>query len=75
MDISVKVMALLSLLIFVGAAWIGFVDIKDPNVLANRLSAWIKRKFKWSWLQQKYILTRVGLLVGLILGIVSIIIS
>ena len=71
----VKVIALISLLILVVAAWIGFVDVNDKNDIANRFSSWIKRTFKYKCLQRPYILTRIGLIIGFIFGIVAIVLS
>ncbi len=74
-DISVKIIALISFGILVIATWIGFVDPKDTNDPANRLTLRIRKALKCGWLQRRYILTRIGLIIGFILGVIAILFS
>ena len=74
-----KICAVISLLIFVVAAWIGFVKLDDTNrwenKLKNRLNV-IFIKLKWNWaVNNPYILTKIGLIIGFGLGITSIILA
>ncbi len=69
----VKVLSLLSLLVFTVAAWIGFTDPEDQDNSFSKLAVSIKRIFKCQRLNKRYSLTKMGLMIGLILGIVSIV--
>ncbi len=71
----VKVLSGLSLLAFAVAALIGFTDPKDPDNAFSKLAVIIKKIFKWQRLNKPYSLTRIGLIIGFILGIVSIVLS
>ena len=71
-DLSVKVIASISFVILVFATWIGFVDLKDTNDPANRITLRIRETFKWRWLEKRFILTKIGLIIGLILGVIAI---
>ena len=72
-----QVCAIVSLLIFVTAAWIGFVDPHDKNRWENRLKGRLNvifTKLRWNWpVDNTFILAEIGLIVGLGLGIASII--
>ena len=75
MSTVVQCTAGVSLAILVIATWIGFTDIKDPKDPMNKLNGWIKNVFKWRWLYSRYILTKILLIVGFCLGILSIALS
>lgn len=72
-----RICAVVSLLIFVAAAWIGFVDRHDKNRWENKLKDRLNvvfKKLRWNWaVDNPYILTKIGLIVGFGLGIASII--
>ena len=75
-----KICAIISLLIFVTAAWIGFVKPDDTSRREYKLKDWLNKrvfnKLKWNWaVDNPYILTRIGLVIGLGLGIASIILA
>ena len=72
-----KICAVVSLLMFVAAAWIGFVDRHDKNRWENKLKGRLNVIFialgcNWA-VDNPYILTRIGLIVGFGLGMASII--
>jgi len=75
MNTIVQWIAGFSLAILVFATWIGFTDLEDTNDAMNRFSGWIKNVFKWRWLHKRFILTKIGLVVGFCLGILSIVLS
>ncbi len=75
MSLEVKFLAISSLVILLFAAYIGFVDKDDRNDSMYKFKDWINNTLKWKWLQKRYILTRITLAIGLILGIWSIVIS
>lgn len=75
-----RICAGISLFIFAAAAWIGFVDVKDASRRENRLKDWLNRriftKLGCNWaVENPYALTRIGLIIGLALGIASIILA
>ena len=77
---ELKICAGISLFIFAVAAWIGFVELKDTNRWENRLKDWTNRrifkKIKWNWaVNNRFALTKIGLIIGLGLGITSIILA
>jgi hypothetical protein len=61
-----KTLAILSLLILAASTWVGFTDLGDPNDHMNKLSGKIRSLLKWKWLQRRFILTRIGLVVGVV---------
>ena len=71
-----KICAAVSLLVFVSATWIGFVELDNPNRWENKLKARLNiifTKLKWDWaVNNRFILTKIGLIVGFGLGILSI---
>lgn len=72
-----KICAVISLLVFVTATWIGFVELDNPNRWENKLKARLNVMFirlKWNWaVNNRFILTKIGLIIGFGLGILSII--
>ena len=74
-----KICALISLLIFVAATWIGFVELHNPNQWENKLKDRLNVIFinlKWSWaVNNRFALTKIGLIIGLGLGITSILLA
>jgi len=75
MTILVKSLAGTSVFILVVAAYIGFVDKDDPNDFMYKLKYLINEKFEGNWLRKPHILTKIGLGVGFILALLSIIFS
>ena len=71
----VKVLSGLSLLAFAVATLMGFTDPEDTNNIFSKLAEIIKRIFKCQRLNKPYVLTRIGLIIGFILGIASIVLS
>lgn len=76
---ELKICAGLSLFIFTVAAWIGFVDTKDPNQPENKLKVWLNtrifaKRCRWA-AKNPYALTKVGLVIGFVLGVTSILIA
>ena len=74
-----RICALISLLILVAATWIGFVDLHNPrqkeNILKDRLNV-IFINLKWNWaVNNRFALTKIGLIIGLGLGITSIVLA
>ena len=71
-----KICAVISLLVFAAATWIGFVELDNPNRWENKLKARLNiifTKLKWDWaVNNRFILTKIGLIVGFGLGILSI---
>lgn len=76
MSICVKLITGVSLFIFVFAAWIGFTDICDTSDPMNRVNAWVKKHIlKWKCFQRRYAVTKMGLIIGFCLGVLSIVLS
>ncbi len=71
----VKWLSVISLAILVFATLIGFTDVNDPNDCMNNLKRLINSVFKWNWLNKRYILTKILLVLGFCLGVVSIVFS
>jgi hypothetical protein len=73
---AVTILSLLSLFIFVFAAWMGFVDISDKNAPENRFKDRLNKLVKWKWfVNKRFVITKIGLIIGLILGTICIFIS
>jgi hypothetical protein len=75
MEIIGKILAIISLVLFGFATWIGFVEIDNPNTFETKV---LKRNAdrllgNGKWLQKRFILTKIVLGIGFILGIASII--
>ena len=74
-----KICAIISLSVFVTAAWIGFVELDNPNRWENKLKARLNiifMKLKWNWaVNNRFILTKIGLVIGFGLGILSILLA
>jgi hypothetical protein len=83
MSSLVKTLSVISLLTFTIAALIGFNEKSDPKTLASKFAIGIKKLLKkiirWNWfvkwLDQPYSLTTIGLWIGFICGLLSIIFS
>ncbi len=72
MSTLVKVLACMSLVAFTIAALVGFEKPEDLNNIFSKCAVWIKNKLKWQWLEERYSLSRIVVIGGLTLGIVSI---
>jgi hypothetical protein len=68
----VKVLAGISLSAFTVAALIGFTKPEDTDNCFSKLAVCIKKMLKCQCLNKPYSLTRIGLIIGFIFGIVSI---
>lgn len=74
-----KICAVISLVIFAIATWIGFVELDNPNRWENKLKARLNVIFirlKWNWaVDNRFALTKIGLIIGFGLGITSIVLA
>jgi len=74
-----KICAVTSLLVFAAATWIGFVELDNPNRWENKLKAQLNIIFielKWNWaVNNRFILTKIGLIIGFGLGTLSILLA
>ena len=75
MSSIVQVIAGLSLLVFTMAALIGFTKPDDETDPFVKLKRCINNTLKWRCLEKPYILTKIGLIIAFILGIIGIILS
>lgn len=75
MSTVAQLVAGLSLTVFTVASLIGFVDAKDKNDPFNKLKRYVNSTLKWKWLDKPYILTRIGLIIAWLLGVVVIVLS
>ncbi len=75
MSIIVQVIAGFSLFVFTIATLLGFTipdDKTDPFV---KLKICINNTLKWRWLEKPFILTKMGVIIAFISGIIVIILS
>ena len=75
MSIPVKVLACISLFAFTIAALVRFTDANDTDTVFSKIAEFIKKLLKWQRLDKPYSLTRIGLIIGFVFGILSIMLS
>jgi hypothetical protein len=68
-----KIFAGISLFVFGFATWIGFAaTVNDPKAWETKLKNGIDRLLgNGSWLKKPFVLTKIGLIIGFVFGIVS----